>query len=84
MNVVSVVRVDATHADWTFDAATTVAGATNTLKINGNTPSLSVQQGAAVIRNTYTNVTSGMPWTSTAPEPQLTPTTAANQSGTVP
>lgn len=80
----SVIRVNATQADWTFAENVAVLGTTTTLKINSNSPSVSLQQAANVVRNTYVGVSSGMAWTSTAPEVQLSPPTAANQSGTVP
>ena len=82
--VLSVTRVDSTHADWLFDQPVTVSGTSNQLKINGNLPTgVSVQQGAATVRVPYSTVSAAMPWTLTGSEPTITPTPATGQSGNV-
>lgn len=81
--VVSVTRVDVTHADWLFDLPVTVLGTCTQCKIQGTGPVASVQQGANTMRGTYGSVNTGVAWTLTLSEPQLSPRPFTGQSGLV-
>lgn len=81
--VLSVTRVDLTHADWLFDTPITVGGTCTQCKVQGTGPTASAQQTANTMRGTYGSVNVGAGWTLTLTEPQLTPRPFTGQSGTV-